>query len=85
MSNYSHITQESYQLSRTSCVSVNDSGHIYVKMIAKTIATCDQRFKCLKLTKRTPDILEIQEGIPTDLNETACEETYFKDKVGKCC
>lgn len=85
VSNYSLSNQEIQQLSRTTCVHVNDTGEDYIKMIASTIAGCEQRHKCLKLTKRTDHIIEIQEGIPvpTDSDTTACEEAYFRDKKTK--
>ena len=38
----------SFELSRTRCVSIVEEDEGYVKLVAKTVAGCDQMYKCVR-------------------------------------
>ena len=86
LSNYSTVSKKSHELSRTICVSnVTEEepsvSENYVKMVTKVIANCDQMYKCVRMLKRTENILEIQEGSPTATESLACSRQYFDEKL----
>jgi hypothetical protein len=60
VSNYSAASRRSYELSRTQCVSVEEESEDHIKMVAVTLAGCEERFKCVRLFRRTDSIVEIQ-------------------------
>jgi hypothetical protein len=66
VSNYSAASRRSYELSRTQCVSVEEESEDHIKMVAVTLAGCEERFKCVRLFRRTDSIVEIQVGFPQD-------------------
>ncbi|XP_023348895.1 uncharacterized protein LOC111717628, partial [Eurytemora carolleeae] len=70
----------SFELSRTRCVSIVEEDEGYVKLVAKTVAGCDQMYKCVRLFRRTENIIEIQEGSPTIHESYACDIVNFDEK-----
>jgi len=80
-SNYSSVSKKSYELSRTVCVTEEEQSENYMKMVTKVIADCDEMYKCMRMFKRTDDILEIQEGTPTNSASQACSPHYFDEKL----
>ena len=80
LSNYSSVSKKSHELSRTICVSEEEEAEDYVKMVTKVIANCDEMYKCVRIFKRTENILEIQEGSPTNFIRTACSPKYFDER-----
>ena len=63
VSNFSAASGRSHELSRTQCVSVEEETEDYMKMVAVTLAGCEERFKCVRLFRRTNSIIEIQVNI----------------------
>jgi len=80
LSNYSSVSKKSHELSRTICVTEEEQSENYVKMVTKVIANCDQMYKCVRMFKRTENIMEIQEGSPTNFEATACSPKYFDER-----
>jgi hypothetical protein len=66
VSNYSAASRRSYELSRTQCVSVEEESEDHIKMVAVTLAGCEERFKCVRLFRRTDSIVEIQVSFSHD-------------------
>ena len=77
VSNYSYTTKESVLVSRTSLVQINETGPNHVKMITRTVSGCEQMYRCTVLYRRTDDILELEEGLPTRVLRAACAEANF--------
>ena len=78
LGNYSTVSNKSHELSRTSCVKVVErEEEDYVMMVTAVTARCDKMFKCLRIFKRTENILELQEGSPTIYQTTACSPQNF--------
>ena len=81
VSNYSAASGRSYELSRTQCVSVEDETEEHIKMVAVTLAGCEERYKCVRLFRRTDTIVEIQEGSPTLHAAAACAPINFDEEL----
>ena len=83
VSNYSTVSRRGHELSRTSCLEIEEENDTmnYVKMVTKVSAGCDQMFKCMRIFKRTENILEIQEGSPTNFRLAACSPQNFDEKL----
>jgi len=62
VSNFSAASGRSFELSRTQCVRVEEETEEHIKMVAVTLAGCQERFKCVRLFRRTDSIMEIQVG-----------------------
>jgi len=77
VSNYSYTTKKSTLVSRTTVVQVVESGDSQVKMVTRTVSGCEQMYKCMVLYRRTEDILEVEEGLPTRVLRAACAEANF--------
>ena len=80
-SNYSTVSKISHEMSRTSCVEVEEEGEHYIKMVTKVTANCDHMYKCMRIFKRTENILEIQEGSPTQYAAAACTPQNFDERL----
>ena len=82
LGNYSTVSNRSHEMSRTNCVKMieEEEGH-YVKMVTRVRAKCDQMFKCMRIFKRTENILELQEGSPTNYQAAACSPQNFDEKL----
>ena len=81
VSNYSAASGRSYELSRTQCVSVEEETEEHIKMVAVTLAGCEERYKCVRLFRRTDTIVEIQEGSPTLHAAAACAPINFDEEL----
>ena len=66
---------------RTWCVSVEEEEDNYIKMVSRVVAGCEHSFKCMRIFKRTDNILELQEGSPTNYQSAACSPTSFDEKL----
>lgn len=77
VSNYSYTTKQAFPLSRTTLVRVYENAPRRVKMVTKTISGCEQMYRCTVLYRRTDDILELEEGLPTRVMRAACAESNF--------
>jgi len=77
VSNYSYTTKESILVSRTTLVQIEENGANRIKMVTKTISGCEQMYRCTILYRRTDDILELEEGLPTRVMRAACAEANF--------
>ena len=53
----------------------------YVKMVTRVTAGCQHMFKCLRVFRRTENILEIQEGSPTLYKLAACSQQNFDERL----
>ena len=53
----------------------------YVKMVTRVTAGCQHMFKCLRVFRRTENILEIQEGSPTLYKLAACSPQNFDERL----
>ena len=81
VSNYSKASKKSHELSRTTCLSVEEEDTNYVKLVTRVIANCDQAYKCLRIIRRTDNIIEIQEGSVTIYENTACTAHNFDERL----
>ena len=82
LGNYSTVSNRSYELSRTNCIKlVEEEEGSYVKMVTRVRAKCEQMFKCMRIFKRTENILELQEGSPTNYQAAACSPQNFDEKL----
>ena len=77
VSNYSYTTRESTLISKTSLAQTIESSRSQIKMITRTISGCEQMYRCTILYRRTDDILELEEGLPTRVLRAACAEANF--------
>lgn len=76
VSNFSYTTKETRLLSRTTVAQTLETGQDWAKLVTKTMAGCDQSYRCTVLHRRTPDILELELGLPTSVLRAACA-SYF--------
>ena len=53
----------------------------YVKMVTRVTAGCQHMYKCLRVFRRTENILEIQEGSPTIYKLAACSPQNFDERL----
>ena len=85
LSNYSAVSQRSHEMSRTQCLQVVEESEGaeagYVKMVTRVTAGCQHMFKCLRVFRRTENILEIQEGSPTIYRLAACSPQNFDERL----
>lgn len=77
VSNYTYTTKKSILVSRTTLVQVNETGLNHIKAVTRTISGCEQMYRCTTLYRRTDDILELEEGLPTRVLRAACAEANF--------
>ena len=53
----------------------------YVKMVTRVTAGCQHMYKCLRVFRRTENIIEIQEGSPTIYKLAACSPQNFDERL----
>ena len=82
-SNYSTVSRRSHEMSRTTCVTIEeeDEEEFYIKMVTRVTANCEHMYKCMRIFRRTDNILEIQEGSPTNYELAACSPQSFDEKL----
>ena len=76
-------------------VEQDDEAH-YAKLVTRVVAGCDHMFKCLRMFRRTENIMEIQvmmmmmmmiitmmmqEGSPTTYQVAACSPQNFDERL----
>ena len=60
-----NIYNNIYPVSPVQCLRVveqDDEAH-YAKLVTRVVAGCDHMFKCLRMFRRTENIMEIQVGV----------------------
>ena len=77
VSTYSYTTKASSLVSRISVMKKVESDETWVKLVTKSVAGCEQSYRCAILHKRTRHIIELELGPPTSVLRAACADTFF--------
>ena len=77
VSNYTYATKETKLLSRTTIVETVMDGGEWLKLVTKSVAGCEQSYRCAVLHRRDEHILEVELGPPTSARVSACAEAFF--------
>ena len=78
MSNISLINKNSTIISKISVMEIVEAGADSVKMVLKTLTDCEQMYTCSILHRRTENILELEQGLPTRVLMAACADANFR-------
>ena len=65
VSTYSHTTKASTLVSRISVMKKVASDETWVKLVTKSVAGCEQSYRCTVLHRRARHIIELELGPPT--------------------
>ena len=77
VSTYSYATKASTLVSRISVMKKVESDETWVKLVTKSVAGCEQSYRCAILHRRARHIIELELGPPTSVLRAACAETFF--------
>ena len=77
VSTYSHTTKASTLVSRISVMKKVASDETWVKLVTKSVAGCEQSYRCAVLHRRARHIIELELGPPTSVLRAACADTFF--------
>ena len=78
VSNISLINKNSTIISKISVMEIVEAGADSVKMVLKTLTDCEQMYTCSILHRRTENILELEQGLPTRVLMAACADANFR-------
>ncbi|XP_023333381.1 uncharacterized protein LOC111705149 isoform X2 [Eurytemora carolleeae] len=79
-SNYSYTTREENLVSRTSCVQTMLQMENSVKLITRSVMNCESVYNCVIITRKTDNIVQLEEGLPTLVRMAACAASNFKPR-----
>merc|ERR1712012_425442 len=78
VSNISLINKNSTIIPKISVMEIVEAGADSVKMVLKTLTDCEQMYTCSILHRRTENILELEQGLPTRVLMAACADANFR-------
>ena len=78
VSNYSYTSGNTTLLSKITVMEIVEAGADQVKMVLKTLTGCEQMYTCSVLHRRTDNILELEQGLPTRVLMATCADSNFR-------